>query len=135
MIAIECYPEVFEEEIAGAFQEHLGVPLAQLFRSSDAFLPPPAIDLLVEPDLGGDDPLFGRMTRLVLGQFIDHSRGAELRARMDSAGPGIQVVIGPGAVLCCEPDLFIQADMPRWEAQLRQRRGEVSNLGADTRGR
>jgi mannose-6-phosphate isomerase class I len=47
---------------------------------------------------------------------------------------GVAIVFGPGALLCCTPDLVVYADMPRWEGQLRQRRGEVSNLGTHNRG-
>ena len=31
-------------------------------------------------------------------------------------------------------DLLVYADLPRWEAQGRQRRGEISNLGVDNQG-
>ena len=47
---------------------------------------------------------------------------------------GLILVIGIGATLCCEPELIVYADMPRWEGQLRQRRGEVSNLGIQNAG-
>ena len=43
------------------------------------------------------------------------------------------VVLGAEALLCCEPDVIVYADMPRWEGQLRQRRNEVSNLGVNNR--
>ncbi len=133
VVAIECYPEVFQDEIAQALHAHLGLPLARLFRSAEAFLPPAAIDALVAPELGGDDPVFGRLTRLTLDRFLDPDRRASLRARVGAAGPGLVVVIGPAALLCCEPDLVVHADMPRWEAQMRQRRDQVSNLGVENR--
>jgi hypothetical protein len=55
-----------------------------------------------------------------------------LKKRAES-GVGIVVVLGVGAALCCDPDILVYADMPRWEAQLRQRRNEVSNLGVENR--
>jgi mannose-6-phosphate isomerase class I len=131
VVAIECYPEVFEHEIAAALAEQLR-PVA-VFRSAEAFLPPAAIDALVAPELGGDDPVFGRLSRLTLEQFLDPARRVALRAKVDGVVAGLVVVIGPAALLCCEPDLVIYADMPRWEGQLRQRRNEVSNLGVENR--
>ena len=42
------------------------------------------------------------------------------------------LIIGTGAALIVpEPDVLVYADMARWEIQMRQRRGEVENLGAD----
>lgn len=131
VVAIECYPEVFQDEIAEALRAHLRIDL--LLRSAEVFKAPSEIDALVAPDLGGDDPVFGRLTRLTLDAFIDPVKRAALRSRIDAVATGLVVVLGPAALLCCEPDLVIHADMPRWEAQLRQRRNEVSNLGVENR--
>ncbi len=134
VVAIECYPEVFQEEISSALLQHLAPALRseRLFLSAEAFLSPAAVDALVAPELGGDDPVFGRLSRLTLDRFLDPARRAALRSRIDAA-TGLVVVLGPAALLCCEPDLVIYADMPRWEAQMRQRRNEVSNLGVKNR--
>ena len=56
-----------------------------------------------------------------------------MRRRVDRAH-GTVVLYGTGASLCCQADLLIYADMPRWEGQLRQRRDEVANLGVDNAG-
>lgn len=129
VVAIECYPEVFQDEIAEALRAHLRIDL--LLRSAEAFKTSAEIDALVAPDLGGDDPVFGRLTRLTLDAFLDPAKRAALRERIDAVATGLVIVLGPAALLCCEPDLVIYADMPRWEAQLRQRRDEVSNLGVE----
>jgi hypothetical protein len=49
-----------------------------------------------------------------------------------AAGDGRILVLGTGAALIAEHfDLLVYADMARWELTLRQRRGEIGNLGAD----
>ena len=88
---------------------------------------------MVAPYLGGDDPIFGRMTPLGLRDFLDGSLLRDLRHKV-AAMAGTVLIVGPGASLVSPAALLIYADMPRWEGQLRQRRGEVSNLGADNRG-
>jgi mannose-6-phosphate isomerase class I len=129
VLAVECYSGVFEDDVAAAFREQF----PHVFRSAEAFLSPQKVDRLVAPDLGGDDPIFGRMTRLALGDFLDAEKQAALREKISRVEAGTVVVIGAGALLCCDPDLIVYADMARWEAQLRQRRNEISNLGVENR--
>jgi len=43
------------------------------------------------------------------------------------------LVYGTGASLLADADILVYLDMPRWEGQLRFRRDEVSNLGADNK--
>ena len=129
VLAIECYPGVFEDEIFDALQNDL--PGAMVLRSASAFLEPAAIDRLVAPDLGGEDPIFGRMSDLSLSEFFDPLKREKLQSRIAAMEPGLVIVLGTGAILCCEPDLVIYADLPRWEAQLRQRRNEIANLGVE----
>ena len=131
VLAIECYSGVFEDEIGEAVIKFLQPDV--LIHASDAMRDAASIESLVAPELGGDDPIFGRMTRLVLEDFLLPEKRAALAARAASAS-GLVVVIGTGALLCCEPDMIVYADMARWEAQMRQRRGEISNLGTDNRG-
>jgi mannose-6-phosphate isomerase class I len=90
------------------------------------------IDLMVAPDLTAD-PIFGRITKLRLRDFFDGAVLQHLRDVVEDA-PGTVVVYGTGASLVTIGDLLIFADMPRREAQLRQRRGEIGNLGADNAG-
>ncbi len=127
VVVVEGYPGVFEEEIVAALREHLRPD--QLFRSADAFLPPTEIDRLVAADLGGDDPVFGRLTRLTLDAFLAPEKRADLARRVAAIDRGVVVVLGTGALLCADADVVIYADLPRWEGQLRQRRNEAANLG------
>ena len=131
VVAVECYPGVHDEEVAGALRRGLGAD--HWLSAEEAFLPPDRIDRMLEPYLGGDDPLFGFLAPLGLEAFLDPDRRTALRRHVAGLS-GVVVIYGTGALLCAEPDLVIYADMPRWEGQLRQRRGEVSSLGVRNRG-
>lgn len=130
VLAIESYVGVDDEEIHaglhGAFEDVLWI------FARDALLPPERIDQLVAPYLGGDDPIFGFLTRLTLPEFFASDKIAKLRTEIARAR-GPVVVLGPGATLIApEPAVFVYADLPRWEAQQRQRRGKGASLGSDT---
>ena len=132
VLVIECYGGVFELEICAALR--CAFDSALWINTCEAFRPATEIDRLVAPDLGGDDPVFGFLSRLTLEDFLSDEKVASLRARIVAA-PGTVVVIGPGASLIArDPTLLIYADLARWEAQRRQRRGEISNLGVENRG-
>jgi hypothetical protein len=131
IVAIECYSGLHERELIGHLRE--GLRHDRFLTMDAAFKTPAEIDALVAPYLGGDDPIFGFLCPLPLGSFLDPERRERMRLEIAQAD-GITVVFGAGALLVCEPDVIVYADMPRWEGQLRQRRGEVSNLGADNRG-
>lgn len=131
IVAIECYSGLHEQELVTHLRE--GLRGGRFLTTDAAFKPPAEIDTLVAPYLGGDDPIFGFLCPLSLDTFLDPERRERMRQEIARAD-GATVVFGAGALLVCEPDLIVYADMPRWEGQLRQRRGEVSNLGADNRG-
>lgn len=131
VMAVECYSGVFEEDIRAAFLQHFQPH--HLFLSSRAFLAPAEVDRLVASDLGGDDPVFGRLTRLTMADFLCPEKLGALRREIDCIESGVIVVLGAAALLCCAPDIVVYADMTRWEAQMRQRRDEISNLGVDNR--
>jgi mannose-6-phosphate isomerase class I len=132
VLAIECYSGVSEPEICAGLRTAFDA--AVWINTRDAFRSAPEIDQLVAPDLGGDDPLFGFLTRLTIEDFLSAEKVGSLRARMaNTRGP--LIVIGPGAsVIASHPTLLVYADLARWEAQGRQRRGEISNLGIENRG-
>jgi mannose-6-phosphate isomerase class I len=132
LIAVEAYPGLHDKELLDALAEGLQ-PGLLLHTEAEFFISEAEVNALVAPDLGGDDPIFGRLTRLNLVDFIDEHRLRITRERVKtSTGP--VVIYGPGASLLGEADLLIYADMPRWEGQLRQRRGEVRNLGVQNQG-
>lgn len=129
LIAIECYTGLYDDEILSAISA--GIADAEIFKSSDAFKAPAEIDKLVEPFLGGDDPVFGRLTHLELDDFLDEEKKSALTKAISESSASTVIVYGTAALLCAEADIVVYADLARWEAQLRQRANEVSNLGVN----
>jgi hypothetical protein len=131
VLAVECYNGVFEDEIRRGLMEAFGGAL--WIDTHEAFLPAVDIDRLVAPNLGGDDPVFGFRTCLTLEDFFSREKAERLRADINAARSRV-VVIGPGAsFIAPETALLVYADLARWEAQQRQRRDEISNLGVENR--
>ena len=131
VIAIECYAGVFEDEIREALSAVSGSVI--WINSRTAMKSPETIDLMVAPDLGGNDPVFGRLTCRSLGDFFRPDRIASIRAGLARAKNPV-IIIGPGAALIApEPAIFVYADLSRWVAQSRQRKNEISNLGVENR--
>ena len=80
-----------------------------------------------------DDPVFGRMNGMEIDDFMDAGKLAITRDQIGKA-EGRVLVIGTGAALLVSQfDVLVYADLARWEIQQRQRRNEISNLGADNR--
>jgi mannose-6-phosphate isomerase class I len=129
LIAIECYPGVHLEEIQTALRH--AMPDAGFLCTSSLFRPPHEIDAMLNPVLG-DDPVFGQMNSIEILDFFDPRRLADAQ-RQCTQRPGEQtVVIGAGASLVCpNPSILVYADLARWEIQMRQRRNEIGNLGAE----
>jgi hypothetical protein len=126
-ISVETYPGVFEEQVLEALVE--GLRPAHVFRSSECWKTPAEIDALVRSDLT-DDPVFGRLSRLAIGDFADPQRTAQLQEACRLAS-GVTLVIGTGtALLAPEPELLILADLARWEIQRRQRANQIGNFPA-----
>ena len=130
-MTIECYPGVVEEEVLGELSQRLSSAMA--VEAKGAFLPPSRIEALVEPYLGGEDPVFGFLCGLELPQFFDQERVAQVRRQVEQVASGLVLVVGCGARLIAEGDILVYADLARWEAQNRFRRNEASNLGVENR--
>ncbi len=130
VLVVECYTGVDE----AALMTKLGRLSPSLFlHARNAMLPPEKIDALVEPFLGGNDPVFGFLSGLTLPQFFDAEKTEQLRQQIESITEGLVIVLGCGASLITEADILVYADLARWEAQLRFRRNEISNLGVENR--
>jgi mannose-6-phosphate isomerase class I len=131
VLCVECYPGVDSGEIAARLDERLRPQL--LIRAESAFRDAQEIDRMLAPVLT-DDPVFGRMNESEIADFFDPVRAAEIRRRLSDPSDGLIIVAGTGAVLLApDCDLLVYAELSRWEIQLRQRRNEIGNLGAENR--
>ncbi|HEX6880874.1 MAG TPA: mannose-6-phosphate isomerase, partial [Terriglobales bacterium] len=131
VVCVECYPGCFEDEIeaklAKALQPSLTVCAGKSYKPADK------LNRQFERDLGGDDPVFGRMNNCEISDFLDDALAGKARESVDRA-TGLVLVIGTGASLLAPiPNLLIYADMARWEIQLRQRANEITNLGIENK--
>ncbi len=129
VLAVECYPGVYAQDVARTLKHALDPDL--LIHSGDAFRSPDEIDDLVEPFLGGDDPIFGYMSNLRMKLFLDPEHMNAVEREINRENSGLVVLVGPGATCLFEPDLLVYADMARWEIQQRQRNNNIGNLGVD----
>ncbi len=135
LLVVECYPGVDDDAVRAALTSALRP--AFVIDSKSAFKTESEVDELVAPFLGGDDPVFGYLNQtLTMVDFMDAAKSADiLQSIKHELASGLVLVCGPGAsLLAPEADVLIYADMPRWEGQLRQRRGEADNLGTRNRG-
>jgi hypothetical protein len=134
ILCVECYPGANIEEIENALVPHLKPKL--LVRAESCLRTPQELNAMLAPYLGGDDPVFGRMNGVTLREFLDRRKVAAAREsiRAQASEDGVILVLGTGAALIAERyNLLVHADLARWELTLRQRRGEIGNLGADNR--
>jgi len=129
VLAVECYPGTDLTQLRQELTQALRP--AQCVVTDDLYLPPAAIDALVAGPLT-DDPVFGRLNGLTISDFFDPSRLQAAQATLAAAAGQLVLVLGTGATLVCpSPAVLVYADLARWEIQLRQRRGEIANLGSD----
>ena len=131
VLVVECYTGVDETQVLAELKSRLKPTLVVDARES--LLPPAQIDALVAPFLGGNDPVFGFLSGLKLPEFFDAKKVTALREKVTAAGNGLVLIVGCGARLVADGDILVYADLARWEAQMRYRRNEISNLGADNK--
>jgi mannose-6-phosphate isomerase class I len=122
---------------AGVFYDQFREKLEKYFKNqrkttswkftSDFIKNPDEISLLVSPFTGGDDPVFGYRTKLILEDFFEIHSLKETKANEES---DINILIGPGASLSDWNGLLLYIDLPKNEIQFRSRAGSIFNLGS-----
>src|SRR5690349_3697814 len=91
------------------------------------------IDKLVVPFLFGHDLGPGFLSGLNLPEFFGSERLGHLKQKLAAFSQGLALIVGCGGTLVAKGDILVYADVTRWEAQLRFRRDESSNLGVEKR--
>lgn len=129
ILVVECYPGVHMAEVRHAFETSF--PGAAFVCTEQLLKSPQEIGQMLEPLLG-NDPVFGRMNAIEIEDFFAPDKLADARQCCAERREAGTIVLGTGASLVCpEPDFLVYADLARWEIQMRQRRNETGNLGAD----
>jgi mannose-6-phosphate isomerase class I len=124
-ISVELYPGVFEEDVLNSFLQ--GLRPANIFLTRHCWKTPSEIEAMVHGDLT-DDPVFGRMSQLGIGDFADPRRTLQLQQACREA-KGVTLILGTGTALVePEPDVLILADLARWEIQRRQRANQIGSF-------
>lgn len=122
----------------GIFFDDLRLQLDQFFRGHgirvhwndirQLLKSPGDIDRMVEPFLGGNEPLFGTRTDLQLSDFFNDSEISHITPDPEAQ---LNIIYGPGASLVNWNGCLIYADLPKNELHYRSHAGTVTNLGAD----
>ncbi len=86
-----------------------------------------AINELVAPYLGGDDPIFGTRFNGTLRDFFDMRK---LQALQPDPQADLNILYGSGAALAGWQAPYVYVDVPKNEIQFRSRAGSITNLGA-----
>jgi hypothetical protein len=120
LIVVETYPGVRIDDVmpvlAGGLQADQVVLASQMLKQPDE------IARLISGDLT-DDPVFGKLTKLEIEDFIDANRRRSMMRNIELQHEKLTLVIGVGASLLVDrPHLLVYADLARWEIQIRQRR-------------
>lgn len=90
------------------------------------FLPDAVLTEKYAENLGGADPLFGKLCEDDLGGFFDGKKLYELAAADDLP----VIVYGAGAALVGSFDLLVYVDVPKDEIQKRLAEKKITNLGS-----
>jgi mannose-6-phosphate isomerase class I len=128
-IVVELYPGADKAEVIDALTA--GLRPDRIIDAETFFRSPEAIDAMLSPYLG-DDPVFGKLNRVEIADFLDPHRFVIAQAQ--TALPGLSLVVGAGAsIICPDADQVVYVNMARWPLQLRFRQGKAFNLGTQAR--
>lgn len=129
-IILDGYVGVDWDEVINALSSELKKKskTVQLLDIKDCLKPESDIQKMVEPFLGGDDPIFGFRTTLGLSVYFDSEKIKHIR--MDDAAD-IRIIYGTGASQSGISGFLVYFDLPKNELQYRMQAGEVTNLGFD----
>ncbi|WP_242851462.1 hypothetical protein [Clostridium sp. DMHC 10] len=125
IITIDCYPGVKDEEVLNAFINGLNPDC--VIASKDIFYDGNMLNNLLNRNLT-EDRVFGIMYYGTIQDFVVKEKYVETKKKLDDIDNGIILIYGVGASLISEGDIFVYADLARWEIQQRFRRKELGNF-------
>ena len=129
VIVIECYQGVYHEELKEELQKlqpDLWLDTQTVFKSNAEIVK------MTYPYIT-DDRLFGYRAHFSYQDFMDSNKLNDAQRKV-KATSGTTIVYGHGATLVApDANIYVYADMPRWEIQLRSRRHEINGLGVENK--
>ena len=130
-LIIDCYNGVIDSEVKTALMQ--GLQYVKFVDTSTVMLSAKQIDAFFKGDIT-DDEIFGFKTRYNIDAYFDPEKIKQLHSELSGIDEGVVVVYGTGAAYVTpQIDLLVYADMARWEIQMRYRRNEAWNVGANNR--
>jgi mannose-6-phosphate isomerase class I len=131
------HSQIVIDGYVGVLWDHFQAQLDQALQSqgvhadwvsiSQALRPTEEIDMLIEPFLGGDDPIFGKRFTGRLADFFD---AQNLIPKTHHSQSEMIIYYGTGAALVTVDAYLVYVDVPKNEIQYRARAGSIRNLGA-----
>ncbi len=125
---IECYPGTNETMLLNHLILKLDPDL--IIHANDVFYSNEKVTKMIQHHLT-DDRVFGVFSHHRLEDFIDAAMLAKIKEQIDQQSGKRIVIYGVGASLIQQPDLFIYANLSRWEMLNRFERKTVTNWKAD----
>ncbi|MDN3583196.1 class I mannose-6-phosphate isomerase [Mucilaginibacter flavus] len=126
-VVIDGYSAVYWDIFVGELNDELhrkGVNVNWI-NSNTAFKSEDAINQIISPAMGGNDPLFGKIYEGNLSDFFDC---AKLNALKPIEGQ-LNIIYGSGAALANWDAAMFYIDVPKNEIQFRSRANNICNLG------
>ena len=132
VVTLEGFSGVLWEQVQSELESHLAQHNKPTWLSAaDAIKSERELEEMLEPYLGGDDPLFGKRYPGTIEDFFDPEKLEQLQNKLAVASEPV-IVYGCGSSLVA-PDAFqVYLEVPKNEIQYRANAGSVMNLGAST---
>ncbi|MDU5109795.1 MAG: class I mannose-6-phosphate isomerase [Clostridium sp.] len=124
VIAIDFYPGVIVEEIKSGIIDKIDAKL-KIFTDEAIFEDIDTVEEKIK-EVVTDDRVFGKISLQSFQDFINKDGLENSKKEIDETN-GVIIVYGVGANLLVEPDIYIFADLARWEIQQRYRSGDIPN--------
>lgn len=128
ILVLDFYPGINKDEMLLNIIKPLKASL-EIFSDEEIFISDDELNRIIEPNMT-DDRVFGIMNFNKIADYLDEQKVLAAQSKITKARDLI-IIYGVGASLTVEPDIYIYADLARWEIQRRYRKREIPNWKSD----